>query len=299
MNSEEIETFLAVVQAGSMSQAANDLFVSQGTVSARIMNLESKLQIKLFFRQQGIRKLALTTDGQRFFQISQQLQTLNEEAEQIKAHPQFQELRVVASDSITTFLLEAFYTIFMQRHPDVFLVCQTEHSTEAHTLIEAQDSDLGFCFSLHSFANVVATPIYQEPLTLVYHRESRFANSLNLIDLLDTHEVLSYMSKSVSIWHQRVFPNQTRNKIVLGTARSMIDFMTDVDDWSVQPLSVAKAFVKQVPQLTYSAAPQFAPKRVAYVLEHRHPRTNVKPWINIFLTELHDYMSEQGIETFA
>ena len=56
----DIETFLAIVESGSIGKAAEKLFIGQGTASSRIKRLEDELNIQLLFRQQGVRKLTLT-----------------------------------------------------------------------------------------------------------------------------------------------------------------------------------------------------------------------------------------------
>ena len=60
MNHEDILTFLTVANERNITEASKILFVSQSTVSQRIKNIESELQIKLFERDKGIRKIEIT-----------------------------------------------------------------------------------------------------------------------------------------------------------------------------------------------------------------------------------------------
>ena len=52
MTYEQIETFLTVITYGSISAAAKYLYVSQSTISARIQQLETELDVQLLIRQQ-------------------------------------------------------------------------------------------------------------------------------------------------------------------------------------------------------------------------------------------------------
>lgn len=64
MNIENIESFLYVVEYQSIHKAANALFLTQPTVSARIKSLEDSLDTTLFNRVG--RSLTLTEKGIEF-----------------------------------------------------------------------------------------------------------------------------------------------------------------------------------------------------------------------------------------
>ena len=48
MTQNEIEAFLAVIDQGSISAAAEGLHISQPTISGRIKSLETELEVTLF-----------------------------------------------------------------------------------------------------------------------------------------------------------------------------------------------------------------------------------------------------------
>ena len=61
MNIKLLEVFLAVIDQGTMSAAANKLFTSQPNISLMIKELETYYNISLFHRSS--RKLYLTPEG--------------------------------------------------------------------------------------------------------------------------------------------------------------------------------------------------------------------------------------------
>ena len=65
-NSDELELFVAVVDAGSLRQAAENLGVDNAVVSRRLKRLEEKLATTLLNRT--TRRLSLTEEGQWFYQ---------------------------------------------------------------------------------------------------------------------------------------------------------------------------------------------------------------------------------------
>ena len=64
MDTELARTFLAVIEAGSFSNAAERLHVTQSTVSARLRTLESFLGTALFVRNKS--GSSLTAAGRQF-----------------------------------------------------------------------------------------------------------------------------------------------------------------------------------------------------------------------------------------
>lgn len=74
MNIDYIESFLYVVEYKSVHKAANVLFLSQPTISARIKALEESLNVKLFIRTG--RQLSLSKEGELFLPYAHEIVTL-------------------------------------------------------------------------------------------------------------------------------------------------------------------------------------------------------------------------------
>ncbi|SIO20596.1 transcriptional regulator, LysR family [Paraburkholderia phenazinium] len=72
-----IRTFVAVVDSGSMTVAANLLHMTQGAVSQQVKRLEDVLDCLLFVRK--TRKLELSHQGEQFLVKARQLLRLNDE----------------------------------------------------------------------------------------------------------------------------------------------------------------------------------------------------------------------------
>ena len=67
--SEEIAIFVAVVESGSFSRAAEQLGQANSAVSRAVKKLESKLGVSLLNRT--TRQLSLTEEGERYFRRMQ------------------------------------------------------------------------------------------------------------------------------------------------------------------------------------------------------------------------------------
>lgn len=67
MTLQQIESFIAVVENGSLAKAAEKSFVTQPALTHRINELEKELGVTLILRQRGVRKSELTDAGKAFF----------------------------------------------------------------------------------------------------------------------------------------------------------------------------------------------------------------------------------------
>ena len=71
--------FLAAVRNGSITAAANELHITQPTLSKQLMDLESKLGKTLFIR--GGRKITLTEEGKFLYDRANEIVSLADSTE--------------------------------------------------------------------------------------------------------------------------------------------------------------------------------------------------------------------------
>ena len=59
----DVEAFLAILRNGSITAAAEALFITQPALSRKLKSLEQELGVRLFEREQGRHYLTLTARG--------------------------------------------------------------------------------------------------------------------------------------------------------------------------------------------------------------------------------------------
>ena len=109
MNLTNVQTFLRVVYCNSLMQAANELFVSQPTVTARLQQLETELHTVLLRRGKGVRAIELTPQGRAFVPLAERWVALETETSQFKAQQVYLPLSVACLDSINLYVLAPFF----------------------------------------------------------------------------------------------------------------------------------------------------------------------------------------------
>ena len=124
---DEIETFVAIMEAGSMIEAARRLSISASVVSKRINNLEAALGERLL--QRSTRSLGATEAGEVFYgRALQVLNDLNEAADAVssKATALSGPIRLAAPLSFSLSHLSPLLLKFATAHPDVTLKVDTD-----------------------------------------------------------------------------------------------------------------------------------------------------------------------------
>lgn len=116
----EMMVFVRVVEAGSFSEAARLLLMTPSTVSKLIARLEARLGVRLIER--STRRLALTSEGQFYYERSRALLGQLDETEQQIAQGGAEAEGVIRVTSSVTFgvaALEPILPEFLQTYPRI------------------------------------------------------------------------------------------------------------------------------------------------------------------------------------
>lgn len=156
---ESYRVFLAVVEAGSITQAAENLFLSQSAVSQYIRQLETALQTTLFVRsRQGV---ALTDDGRVLFEhVRSALGLLDAAENKLSQSRSLQrgQLTIGASDTVTSHFLLPHLAAFHRHYPQVHLQVVSGRSYKVLGLLRAGRVDVAFASSAGDDPALDCTP---------------------------------------------------------------------------------------------------------------------------------------------
>ncbi|WP_145009345.1 LysR family transcriptional regulator [Pseudomonas oryzihabitans] len=117
---KEIEVFVGVADAGSISKAAENLKLSVSATSRHLMALESRLGVRLV--QRTTRQLSLTEVGSEFYRRTKSVLADVREAEAVAREAVVKPsgvLRVTASLSFCLLHIEPLLPEFMARYPEI------------------------------------------------------------------------------------------------------------------------------------------------------------------------------------
>lgn len=146
VNLELYKVFYTVAKCGSLTKAAEELYISQPAVSQAIKQLESQLGGQLFNRTHKGMELS-ETGGKQIFSTVEKALKLFEEAENKYAELKDTAtgvVRICASDTVSTHILLPIIKEYHKKYPDVNLVLQNGTSNEIIDLLKNNKGDIGF-----------------------------------------------------------------------------------------------------------------------------------------------------------
>lgn len=143
MNIDHLEAFMYVVHAKSIHKAADALFLSQPTVTARIKTLERELNTELFIRQG--RGLVLSEQGREFIPYAEQIiQTFKEGKKRMKERDEQEEIIIGANIITSQYFIPYALPIWKQSNPDLrFKFVSASNEVLLEKLVQKQ-VDLAF-----------------------------------------------------------------------------------------------------------------------------------------------------------
>jgi len=180
-----MQGFLEVARRGNVSRAAEAIYVSQPTLTARLHALETELGEKLFVRtRQGMR---LTDAGRAFLPYAERATQAVKEGREAIAElnsASAGHLVIASAPAVSTYLLPPLLERFAAAHPRVEVAVRTGHSEEVLQMVLKSEVQLGLGRDLRHH-DIELIPFYEEELGLMVAPGHHFADrkSVTMADL--------------------------------------------------------------------------------------------------------------------
>jgi DNA-binding transcriptional LysR family regulator len=176
MNLNHLTIFHAVAQAGSMTQGAELLDISQPAVSKQVRQLERALGVHLFDRIG--RRVHLSDAGEVLANYARLLFALEHEAEEAMADVRAVgrgKLVIGASTTIGTYLLPSVLAEFWRRHPNVELFVEIGNTAQVHRRLIGHELDIGLTEGLVDEPELDAEVFHRDELVVIASPSHRLA----------------------------------------------------------------------------------------------------------------------------
>ena len=184
MTNLDIETFWAVVHHGTMTAAAESLYITQPTLSMRIRALEERVGTPLFVRGKGQRHIALTEAGQKFLTLAQRWQQLLAETDSLAELGQREYLRIAATYTTNQYILPPVYKRFLAQGLPVSLWIHTLRDVDSAQLLLQHELDFAFIDSNTVFDDrLTVRPAFREPFLLLSPPDSPYSEEVETSSL--------------------------------------------------------------------------------------------------------------------
>ena len=173
INLKQLEAFTATAEYGSFTRAAEELYLTQSTVSAHILALEETLGVQLILRG-ARRKLTLTEEGRRVYGAARDILDRCRLLQDPSAETERVELSVGASTVPAQYLLPGLLSGFLQRHAESRFLLRRGDSAQVHTLLNQGEVRIGVVGAALDRRAFVYQTLCEDRLVLVTAATERF-----------------------------------------------------------------------------------------------------------------------------
>jgi len=220
MDIDALKTFLEVNRTRHFGQAANNLYVSQSTVSARIKMLEDQIGMPLFVRQRN--NIQLTDAGHRLVRYAENIVTNWVRARQEIGITEEAHIPLVvgAASSLWDSILQDWIFFLYQTMPELILHAEV-HSPELLLRRTLERSmDLSFVFDDPQSSDLECIELAHVPLIMVSSTAG-----LGVNEALHQNYILMDWGTSFANAHARYFPDAPIPSMRVMLARLARDVM--------------------------------------------------------------------------
>jgi DNA-binding transcriptional LysR family regulator len=196
----QVEGFLEVARRGSVSRAAEALFITQPTLTARLHSLERELAAKLFLRTP--RGMRLTEAGHAWVPFAERAMRALAEGrdalEQVMT-ASAGHLMIGCAPAVSTYVLPGLLEKFVAAHPKVEVSVRTGHSEDIVELVLRDEVQLGLGRAI-KHPELELRPFHKEELVLVCSPEHAFARRRAVTMAEVTNEKLIMFDRTSSYY---------------------------------------------------------------------------------------------------
>lgn len=287
MTNLEMEAFFEIVKTGSISAAAESLYITQPALSRRLKTLEEELGYCLFDRRKGQRSTSLTIQGEAFIPIAKKWLSVWQEAQEVSLLQIHSTRRIAAVGSVATYILPNVLKQFSFQNEQSRICFHNYHSLEAYTFVDDGVIDLAFISDDMYHKRIETIPAFQEEMVFVSKSEQKAPAMLHPSMLDPQKEIRLPWNPEYESWHDFWFP-QASYALSLDHMSLLEDFLTLEGLWAIVPASVANALKKRLSISIHPIEKGPSPRIIYYLKNQRnHPI-----WIQEFLALLHEEIKE-------
>lgn len=173
MTIRHLKIFIVVAETGSMSAAANRLYLTQPTVSQAIRDLEEHYHVQLFNRLH--KKLFITEEGQQLLELARvatgDFDSLELSMQRFKERIH---MRIGASLTVGTCLMAKVISNLETEYPNMDIYSFVSNTAEIEQKLLQRELDAAVVEGIIESSQLVTVPIIEDSLVLVCGKNHDF-----------------------------------------------------------------------------------------------------------------------------
>lgn len=167
---KQLRAFCAVARTGKMTDAAEQLYLSQPAISLQVRALEDALDTLLFERHGP--RISLTREGQALYEMARPLvegmDSLHSRFDRkVKGDLESGEVVIAAGESTIIYLLPPLVAQFRERHPNIHVELRNVTGRDGLAMIRGDEVDFAIGSMLDVPSDISYQPVYSYDPALI------------------------------------------------------------------------------------------------------------------------------------
>jgi len=249
MKIENIRTFLEISDCGNFNRAAENLNVTQSTVSARVKSMEDSFGRKLFKRIHA--GVELTKAGQHFRQYALNIQRLWQQAHQRLNLPEnfAHEIGLGSQVSLWDSLILKWIPWMRTNASDVALHVEADYSRSLMRQLSDGLLDIGVMYQPRQMPGFIIEDLFEETLVLVATKQRALSQEwVEDYVFVDWGDI--FLGK-----HAEAFPETETPAVTVGLGALGLEYILQNGGSGYFPLRVVQPYIEQLKLFRIEDAP--------------------------------------------
>ena len=250
MNLSALNTFLAIVETGSLVKASERLFISQSTVTSRLQSLEADIGQQLFHRKKS--GVTLTTAGIKLKRYAEAMTDLWRQAQQETSLPVGVSsiCNIGCHPDLWTLIGRKLSNNLHQQHPDMAMSLTQGQHGQLNQWLSTGLVDIAFTYRPVTQQNQTILKLGTEKLVLVATKPN---NPLRF----DPHYIYFDAGQDFGRKHAAAYTNAGIAKVSFSSATWALDYLLDQGGSIYLPEHLVKVLLSNEKLFLVPNAPSF------------------------------------------
>ncbi|MCR4955461.1 MAG: LysR family transcriptional regulator [Lachnospiraceae bacterium] len=197
MELKQLESYVAVVEYGSFTKAAEKLFISQPTISTHIQMLEMELHTKLLNRH--TKSIKVTERGKELYECASDILGIRDRLLKSWSDEEKKTIHLGSSTIPSTYILPELLSNYKKKYPDVQFIIHQGDSQEILDGLYSGNYQVGFIGMDVCQDDISCTPFYKDRLILVTPNTEEYAKLKEKYNETQDMEILKDILKNGSV----------------------------------------------------------------------------------------------------
>ncbi len=178
MDLNQLISFVSVVKNQSFTKAANELFISQPTVSSHVKNLEHELNKQLIIR--STKTLIVTDYGWELYEVAKQMLNIQNNLFSSWEQNKQRVNKIGASTIPSTYVLPNALSAYAKRYEPLSFNLYQGDSIKIIENLKHGDYDIAFSGMEANDEKIISTPFFEDEMVLIVPNNEHFKSYVGL-----------------------------------------------------------------------------------------------------------------------